>query len=112
MPSILTEIWSPRPEWLALSADQRRAFFDDRVNPFLGSMLDAEILACAINDNTGPDRLDHTYVAVWKLPDKPFSDRLEAGATALGFLDDFEQVNVSGTAIPPPALNDHIIAAT
>ena len=48
-------------------------------------------------------------MAVWKFPDKAASDRLEAGAKAMGFLDYFEQVNFSGTAIAPDVLNGDMI---
>lgn len=109
---ILTEIWRARPSWLALSSGDRRHYFDDKVGPFLGSLIEdgAEILGCAINDNTGAESMDYTYMAVWKLPDKAFSDKLESGAKELGFLDYFDQVNFSGSAITPPVLNEHMIA--
>ncbi len=109
---VLTEIWNAKPSWLALSAEQRSRFFDEEVFPFIGSMIEsgAEILACAINDNTGTERIGYRYMAVWKFPDKTFSDKLEVGAKELGFLDYFDQVNFSGSIIPPPLLNDDMIA--
>ncbi len=109
---ILTEIWKARPSWLAISMDERRVFFDEKVHPFLGAMIEdgAEILGCAINDNAGSERIDYSYMAVWKLPDKAFSERLEAGARDLGFLHYFDQVNFSGRMIPPPSLNNHMIS--
>lgn len=86
---ILTEIWNARPAWLSLSADERIRFFEEKIEPLLMSLLGegAEILACAVNDNTGSERMDYRYMAVWKLPDKAFSDRLEAVAREAGFLD-------------------------
>lgn len=109
---ILTEIWNARPPWLALSREERRRFFDEKVHPYIGKMLEggAEFLGCAINDNTGSERIDYRYMAVWKLPDKDFSDQLEAGAKAIGFLDYFDQVNFSGSIIPPPVMNDDMIS--
>ncbi len=108
---ILTEIWNAKPAWQALPEAERRSFFDERINPFLGEMIagGAEILGCAINNNDGEERIDFRYMAVWKLPDKAFSDRLEAGAKERGFLEYFDQVNLSGTLIPPPALNEDMI---
>ncbi len=110
---VLTEIWKGKPSWDALTSEERANYFDTEINPFLGEMLGAgaEILACAFNDNTGPNRIDYDYMAVWKLPDKAFSDNLEAGAKARGFLDYFEQVNFSGGIIPPPVLNQLMIDA-
>ena len=109
---ILTEIWNARPSWLALSADERRRFFEEKVAPFISQMMEggAEVLGCAINDNTGTERIDYRYMAVWRLPDKASSERLEAGAKELGFLDYFDQANFSGSMIPPPVLNDDMIS--
>lgn len=109
---ILTEIWNAKPSWLALSTDERTRFFDEKVGPFIGKMLDggAELLGCAINDNTGTERVDYRYMAVWKLPDKAFSERLEAGAKDMGFLDFFDQSNFSGNLIPPPVMNADMIS--
>ena len=108
---ILTEIWNAKPSWLALPTDARVEFFETKIGPLLGSLvgLGAEILACAVNDNTGSERMDFQYMAVWKLPDKAFSDRLEAAAKEAGFLEYFEQVNFSGNSIPPDVLNAHMV---
>lgn len=108
---ILTEIWKARPSWLALSQEDRQQFFGEKIGPFIMSLVEqgAEFLACAINDNTGPERMDYQYMAVWKLPDKDFSDRLEAGAKDAGFLDYFEQVNFSGSIITPDVMNADMI---
>ena len=108
---ILTEIWRARPSWLALPAEERQRFFGEKVGPFLMSQLEqgAEILAVAINDNDGDERIDYRYMAIWGFPDKAASDRLEAGAKEMGFLDYFDQVNFSGAAITPAALNGDMI---
>jgi len=108
---ILTEIWRARSSWLALPAEERVEFFETKIGPLLGSLVGegAEILTCAVNDNTGSEQMDYRYLAVWKLPDKAFSDRLEAAAKEAGFLEYFEQVNFSGNAIPPDALNADMI---
>ena len=108
---ILTEIWNPKANWLALSAEERSRFFDEKIHPFIGRMVEsgAEVLACAINDNAGTERIGYRYMAVWKLPDRAFSEKLEAGAKELGFLNYFEQANFSGSIIPPPVMNDDMI---
>ncbi|MHC5005600.1 MAG: DUF6616 family protein [Planctomycetota bacterium] len=108
---ILTEIWKPRPAWLSLGADERTRFFDERIGPLITSLIGegAEILACAINDNTGTERIDFRYMAVWRLPDKAFSDRLESAALDAGFLEYFEQANFSGACITPDVMNADMI---
>lgn len=108
---VLTEIWNAKPAWLDLAPEDRVRFFGEKIGPLLTGLVaeGAEILACAINDNTGSERMDYRYMAVWRVPDRAFSDRLEASARAAGFLDYFEQVNFSGTAIPPDVLNADMI---
>ena len=108
---ILTEIWNAKRSWLDLPAEERVEFFETKIGPLLGSLVGegAEILACAVNDNTGSERMDYRYMAVWRLPDKAFSDRLEAAAKEAGFLEYFEQVNFSGNSIPPDGLNADMI---
>ena len=108
---ILTEIWKARPSWLALPTTARQRFFEEKVGPLIMSLIGqgAEFLGCAINDNTGAERMDYRYMAVWKLPDKAFSDRLEAGAKEAGFLGYFDQVNFSGRIITPEVMNADMI---
>jgi hypothetical protein len=108
---ILTEIWNARQSWLALSPDERQRFFEEKIGPFIGSMVEsgAEILGCAINNNDGAERIDYQYMAIWRLPDKAFSDRLEAGAKERGFLEYFDQANFSGVAISAPVMNADMI---
>lgn len=108
---ILTEIWNARPSWLELTNAERKTFFDTKINPLLMGMLGkgAEILGCAVNDNTGKEKINYQFMAIWKLPNKEFSDQLEQAAKDAGFLDYFEQVNFSGNLIPPPILNENMI---
>lgn len=108
---ILTEIWNAKPSWFALSQEKRKAFFDDKIHPLLMGEIEngAEILGCAVNDNTGSERMDYQFMAIWKFPNKRSSDQLEKAAKEAGFLEYFGQVNFSGNLIPPPALNEAII---
>ena len=78
---------------------------------FLGQMVGegAEILACAINENGGPEAMDHRYMAIWKVADREFAEKIESGARSLGFLDYFEQVNFSGAIITPDVMNGDML---
>ena len=79
-------------------------------SPKLGAQaFDQTRLSSSGDDNTGTERIDYTYSAVWRFPNKELSDTLEAGAKAVGFLEYFDQVNFSGTMISPQALNQHMI---
>ena len=51
---ILTEIWKARPSWIALPQAERQQFFEEKITPFIMSLVEqgAEFLGCAINDNT------------------------------------------------------------
>lgn len=108
---VLTEIWKARESWIALSKAERETFLNEKINPFLGQMVGegAEILGCALNDNSGDERIAYDYMAIWRVPSKEFSEKIEKGAKELGFLDYFEQVNFSGTLISPPELNNSML---
>ncbi len=108
---ILTEIWNARPAWLNVPADERVCFFEDKIGLLLVGLVaqGAQILACAVNDNTGSERMNYRYMAVWRLPNKAFSDRLEAAAKDAGFLEYFDQVNFSGAVITPDVMNADMI---
>ena len=108
---ILTEIWKARSSWLELSKEERTRVFDDIFNPLLMQFVGngTEIIACALNDNSGNERIDYQFMAIWKFPNKEASEKLENAAKEAGFLNYFEQVNFSGTIIGPPQLNDAMI---
>jgi hypothetical protein len=108
---VLTEIWKAKPAWLGMPADERVGYFEERIGPLLGSVLSggAELLACAVNDNRGPEAMDYRYMAVWRFPDRASSERLESAAREAGFLDYFEQINFSGSLISPDQLNTDMI---
>ena len=108
---ILVEIWKAKPAWLALSATERGQFVEQQLGPFIGRFIEAgaEIVGCVMNDDDVADRLDYTYMAAWKMPNKEMSDQIIAEAAALGFLEYFEQVNFSGNVIAPDVMNSHMI---
>lgn len=108
---ILTEIWKAKPAWYELSNEERAQFFTEKINPVLMNTMKngAEILGTAVNNNSGEQRMDYQYMAVWKFPDKESSEHLEKVAKEAGFLKYFDQVNFSGNIIPPPALNEHMV---
>ncbi len=84
---ILTEIWNAKPAWYELSEEERTKFFTEKINPVLMSTLEngAEILGTAVNNNSGPQRMDYQFMAAWKFPDKESSDQLEKAAKEAGF---------------------------
>lgn len=108
---ILTEIWNAKPSWMALSQEERKTFFREKMLPVLkGAMQNgAEIIACAVNENTGTERMNYEFMAVWRFPDRKSSENLEQAAKEAGFLDYFDQVNFSGHIIPPPALDQAMV---
>lgn len=111
---ILTEIWKAKPDWYALTSEERRKFFEEKIHPVLGKTIQegAEIVGTAVNNNTGPERMDYQFMAVWRFPDKESSDQLEKAAKEAGFLKYFDQVNFSGNIISPPALDEQMIKLT
>ena len=112
MSYVLTEIWRARPAWEALPVAERERYFEEKIGPLLGGLIEqgAEFLGCAVNDDAVDACVRYRYMAMWKLPDAAFAQRLLAAAEDAGFLEYFEQVNFSGALIGPDELNAHMIA--
>ncbi len=100
---LYVELWKARPQWLALSADERKQYFD-KIGTEIQKLIEAgvEIVGFAINDDETPHRGDYRYLAVWKMPSLEQVRMLEASVQRAGRHDYFEQVNARGELIPPP----------
>ncbi len=105
---LYVELWKARPEWLALSVEERQQYFD-KIGAEIQKLTEAgvEIVGFAINDEETPHRGDYRYLAVWKMPSLEQVEMLERSVEQAGWHEYFEQVNARGELIPPPqALED------
>jgi len=106
---VVVEAWTPKPAFLAASADEKAAVVDgvkaaivqlaaDGITCLGMGELDAETYASA-----------HQWVAVWTMPTKEHSDAFLDGVTASGWYGYFEQTNLRAELVPAgDALDQHL----
>jgi hypothetical protein len=96
---------------LEVGEGQRRhgSFRDPRTAPERASLGIAVHLDRVGRQIDQPERKGFLAADARSRRRKAASDRLEAGAKEMGFLDYFDQVNFSGSAITPDALNGDMI---
>ena len=106
------ETWTPNDRWAALPDAERRAFMDG-IRGAIAEMGDGGIttLGWGVNDDDSPNRLDHTYVAVWQAPSREAIGALEAGVEASGWYDYFDQLNVRAELRPADEVMDEHVTA-
>ncbi|MFV0473030.1 MAG: DUF6616 family protein [Pikeienuella sp.] len=97
MPCYLAELYSPKPAWRALSADERRAFFD-RIGQGMAGLLalGIEPLAFCATDGGKPHAGEAPFFALWRCPDEAALDALIGGIAQTGWHDYFETSNLAG----------------
>ncbi len=106
---LYVELWNARPAWLALSAEERGAYFE-QVGPAIEQLTNAgvEIVGWAINDDDTPHSSGHTYIAVWKMPNLELVKMLEEIVEGAGWYNYFDQINARGELVGPPPLLEHM----
>lgn len=96
----LAELYSPKPAWLALDANQRAAFF-----ALVGGGMEAlaamgvEVLAIGARDAGKIHAATHAFFALWRFPDEAALDALLAGIAATGWHDYFDTINAAGADV-------------
>jgi hypothetical protein len=107
---LYTELWKARPEWLRLSARERRAYLN-RVSPASSDATDAcpaRLVGFAVN-KPQPFALpvvqddDRHYLAVWKLSGSDATRDLDVLRRDAGWYDYFDPVETEGNVLPLPA---------
>lgn len=94
------ELWNPKPSWVALSQDERKAYLK-RLGRAKGTLLKAKAtLLLAVNEPDTPYRAPYEYVSVWTLEDEEGIAQLEAWAREVGWHDYFEQTTSGGKTLP------------
>jgi hypothetical protein len=109
---IYVEQWTATPAWLELDAEQRGSFLQ-QVGPDVQGVVDrgAELLALGPADPTTARHAGADFYAVWRFPDLDLVRDFERGIEAAGWYDYFEQVNLSGEAMPFDAVVARLAAA-
>lgn len=93
----LSELYSPKPSWTALSHSERIDFFE-KIKTGMTALSDAGIEAIAMGEvnarkkHSAPQR----FFAIWKFPTETSLDALIEGIAATGWHDYFDTVNACG----------------
>ena len=97
MAHYLTELYTAKPEWLALSPQERQHFFSTigAAMPTL-SALGVEPLAMGKVDHTKLHAAAHVFFAVWRCPDHGALEALVAGIAQSGWHEYFDTINAGG----------------
>lgn len=99
----MVELWSPKPEWIAMSTDDRQKFFDqllEKVNvPGFGDDQDMVTLGMCQTESF-PHSTRHTWMAVWQAPDKQTFESFIARVESGGWFDLWEQEHAVGQLLP------------
>lgn len=104
MTHYLAELYSPKPAWLALSTEQRQAFFA-MIGTGMNGLSNHGIEPLAFGQ-TDPSQLhpaQQQFFAIWKFPDQSAVTLLLEAINATGWHDYFDTVNAAGKADDMPA---------
>lgn len=104
------ELWSARDEWLKLSEQERKDYFE-RVSGVIADLSESgsETLAFALSDTDTDRRAGYEYLALWKMPDRATAVEFERRLNELGWYDLFDQENMRGAEISAEACLDHMV---
>jgi hypothetical protein len=97
MAHYLTELYTAKPAWLALSSQERQQFFNaiGSAMPAL-SVLGVEPLTFGKVDQSKLHSAAHTFFAVWRCPDDAALEALVGGVAQSGWHDYFDTINAGG----------------
>lgn len=101
---LYVELWNARPEWLALSGEEKQAYLK-QVGTGIQTLTDAgvELVGFALNEEETPYRAAYRYLAAWKMPGKEQIILLENILEQARWHDYFDQVNARGELLAPEA---------
>ncbi|MBT9247106.1 hypothetical protein KM031_13670 [Gemmobacter fulvus] len=103
MPHYLTELYSPKPAWLALSLAERQSYFAS-IAEGMGALSALGVEPIAFGE-TEPSihPAPQQFFSVWRLPDAEAQAALLSGIAATGWHDYFDTVNAAGKGVDFPA---------
>ncbi len=109
---LYVELWKARPEWLALSVDERTAWVA-ALGPMMSDLVRAgvELVGFAVTDADAPYDANYPYISIWRMPSRELVHQFESAVEASGWHGYFEQVNVRGELLPPNQVLEHMARA-
>ena len=106
MTHYLAELYSPKAAWIALSMEEKQAFFAT-IGAGMGSLSEFGIEPLAFGQ-TDPSQLhpaQQQFFAIWKFSDKAAVTALLEAIATTGWHDYFDTVNAAGEATD---MNTHL----
>lgn len=99
MTHYLAELYSPKAAWLALSLEEKQAFFAT-IGAGMGSLSEfgIEPLTFGQIDPLQLHPAQQQFFAIWKFPDKAAVTALLEAIAATGWHDYFDTINAAGKA--------------
>lgn len=93
----LSEIYSPKPSWLALSQEERFTFFK-KIEAGMSALtgLGVEILTMSAVDKKKNFSPAQQFFALWTFPTEDSLKALLEGIEATGWHNYFETINIAG----------------
>jgi hypothetical protein len=103
MTHYLAELYTPKPEWLALDPIDRNRFFE-AVGAGMTelSALGVEAIAFGETDAAKLQPAPQRFFAIWRFPNEAALDALLSGIAASGWHDYFETINAAGPGTDLP----------
>jgi len=106
----LFEIWSQKPAWERLSANDQQAFIDGILGK-VGSLMETglKLVASGFIDTELPNSLPFQYYAFWESDDLALVSQFAETLRDAGWFTYFDQLNIAGRVEPlPGVLEKHI----
>lgn len=93
------ELWNAKPEWLALSVEERGNYMA-QIGPHIQDLLDkgTKVLTWSDNDESTDYRGNYDYFAIWSFPNQETANGFQELVAGAGWYNYFEQVNAMGAA--------------
>ncbi len=93
----LSEIYSPKPSWLALSQEERFTFFAT-IEAGMSALAESgvEILTMSVVDKKNVFSPPQQFFALWRFPTQESLNALLEGIEATGWHNYFETINIAG----------------
>lgn len=101
----LFEIWSAKPSWKSLTAEQQQQFIDSvlgKVGPLIETGLN--LIASGFVDTDLPNSLPFQYYAFWEAEDAALITIFAEVLRDSDWFVYFDQINIGGTTEPLPGV--------
>jgi len=91
------ELWNAKPEWLALSTEDRAEYMQNVGKAIQGlTEKGTHVLTWSENDQNTDRRCFYDFFAIWTFPNQDLANEFQQLVEGAGWYNYFEQVNAKG----------------